>query len=66
MKSVATIYYVSGKTKDMLLENDDCEKLCDWFMNDYSESKMKIESNGMVRIINKKLICEITITKLDN
>ena len=62
MKSVA-IHYTSGRITDMMLEDSVYEKLYDWFMNDYSESKMKIENDNMVRILNKKFICEISITK---
>lgn len=62
MKSI-TIHYTSGRITDMMLEDSVYEKLYDWFMNDYSESKMKIENDNMVRILNKKFICEISITK---
>ena len=62
MKSI-TIHYTSGRITDMMLEDSVYEKLYDWFMNDYSESKMRIESDNTVRILNKNFICEISVTK---
>ena len=63
MKNV-TIYYVGGRFTDMVLEDSICEKLRDWFKDDYSESKMEVEVNDTIKILNKKLICEIDITKI--
>lgn len=62
MKSVV-IHFVSGRIADMILEDDDYKKLCDWFVNDYGETMLEIESDSMIRILNKKFICEIDITK---
>ena len=48
----------------MVLEDSVCEKLSDWFKDDYSESKMEIEVNDTIKILNKNLICQIDITKM--
>ncbi len=63
MKNV-TIYYVGGRFSDMVLEDSVCEKLCKWFTDEYSETKMEVEVNDTIKILNKKLICEIDITKM--
>ena len=63
MKSVV-IYYVGGRYKDMTLEDDDCKEICDWFEDDYSESKIEIEVDDTIKILNKNIICQIDITKM--
>ena len=63
MKNV-TIYYVGGRFTDMVLEDSVCEKLCDWFEDDYDKTKMKVEINDVIKILNKELICQIDITKI--
>lgn len=63
MKNVV-IYYVGGRYSEMLLEDNDCKELCDWFEDDYSESKIEIETNDTIKIFNKNLICQIDITKI--
>ena len=62
MKSVV-IYFTSGRIADMMLEDDDYEKLCDWFVNDYGENKIEVETDDTIRILNKRFICEIDIAK---
>ena len=63
MKSVV-IYYVGGRYSDMTLEADDCKEICDWFEDAYSESKIEIEVDDTIKILNKNLICQIDITKM--
>ena len=63
MKNVV-IYYVGGRYSDMTLEDDDCKEICDWFEDDYSESKIEIEVDDTIKILNKNLICQIDITKI--
>lgn len=63
MKNVV-IYYVGGRYSEMLLEDNNCKELCDWFEDDYSESKIEIETNDTIKIFNKNLICQIDITKI--
>ncbi len=58
------IYYIGGRYSEMLLEDNDCKELCDWFEDDYSESKIEIETNNTIKIFNKNLICQIDITKI--
>lgn len=62
MKSVV-IHFTSGRIADMLLEDGDYKRLCDWFVNDCSDNMLEVESDSMIRILNKKFICEIDITK---
>ena len=64
MKNVV-IYYVGGRRYlEMALEDDGCKALCDWFKDDYSGSKMEIEVDDTIKILNKNLICQIDITKM--
>ena len=64
MKNVV-IYYVGGRRYlEMVLEDNVCKELSDWFKDDYSGSKMEIEVNDTIKILNKNLICEIDITKM--
>lgn len=63
MKSI-TIYYVGGRFSDMVLEDDGCKAICDWFKDDYGESKMEIKTNDTVKIFNKKLICQIDVNEI--
>ena len=63
MKNVV-IYYAGGRYSEMVLEDCVCKKLCDWFKDDYGESKMEIEENDTIKILNKNLICQIDITKI--
>ena len=64
MKNVV-IYYVGGRRYlELVLKDDVCKELSDWFKDDYSGSKMEIEVNDTVKILNKNLICEIDITKM--
>ena len=64
MKNVV-IYYVGGRRYlELVLKDDVCKELSDWFKDDYSGSKMEIEVNDTIRILNKNLICEIDITKM--
>ena len=63
MKNVV-IYYAGGRYSEMVLEDCVCKKLCDWFKDDYSGSKMEIKVNDTVKILNKNLICQIDITKM--
>ena len=64
MKNVV-IYYVGGRRYlEMVLKDDVCKELSDWFKDDYSGSKMEIEVNDTIRILNKNLICQIDITKM--
>ena len=62
MKNVV-IYYVGGRFAEMELDDNDSKELCDWFKDDYGESKMEIELYDAIKIFNKKLICQIDITK---
>ena len=63
MKNV-TIYYVGGRFTDMVLEDNAYKELCDWFKDDYDKSKMEVEVNDTIRILNKELICQIDINKM--
>ena len=63
MKNVV-IYYAGGRYSEMVLEDCVCKKLCDWFKDDYGESKMEIEVDDTIKILNKNLICQIDITKM--
>ena len=64
MKNVV-IYYVGGRRYlELVLKDDVCKELSDWFKDDYSGSKMEIEVNDTIKILNKKLICQIDITKM--
>ena len=64
MKNVV-IYYVGGRRYlELVLKDDVCKELSDWFKDDYSGSKMEIEVNDTIKILNKNLICEIDITKM--
>ena len=62
MKNVV-IYYVAGRYSEMVLEDSICKKLCDWFKDDYGESKMEIEVDNTIKIFNKNFIRQIDITK---
>ena len=64
MKNVV-IYYVGGRRYlELVLKEDVCKELSDWFKDDYSGSKMEIEVDDTIKILNKNLICEIDITKM--
>ena len=64
MKNVV-IYYVGGRRYlELVLKDDVCKELSDWFKDDYSKSKMEIEVNDTIKILNKNLICQIDITKM--
>ena len=63
MKSVV-IYYVGGRHSDMTVEEDDCKEIGDWCEDDYSESKIEIEVDDTIKILNKNFICQIDITKI--
>ena len=64
MKDVV-IYYVGGRRYlELVLKDDVCKELSDWFKDDCGESKMEIEVNDTIRILNKNLICQIDITKM--
>ena len=64
MKNVV-IYYVGGRRySKMVLEDNVCKELSDWFKDDYSGSKMEIEVDDTIKILNKNLICQIDITKM--
>ena len=64
MKNVV-IYYVGGRRYlELVLKDDVCKELSDWFKDDYSGSKMEIEVDDTIKILNKKLICEIDITNM--
>ena len=62
MKSVV-IYYAGGRYSEMVLEDCVCKKLCDWFKDDYGESKMEVEVDNTIKIFNKNFIRQIDITK---
>lgn len=62
MKNVV-IYYAGGRYSEMLLEDCVCKKLCDWFKDDYGESKMEIEVDNTIKIFNKNFIRQIDIAK---
>lgn len=62
MKNVV-IYYAGGRYSEMMLEDCVCKKLCDWFKDDYGESKMEIEVDNIIKIFNKNFIRQIDITK---
>ena len=62
MKNVV-IYYVGGRFSEMVLNDNDCKELCDWFKDDYGDDKMEIELYDTIKIFNKRLICQIDITK---
>ena len=57
------IYYAGGRYSEMVLEDCVCKKLCDWFKDDYGESKMEIEVDNTIKIFNKNFIRQIDITK---
>ena len=64
MKNVV-IYYVGGRRYlEMVLKDNVCKELSDWFKDDYSGSKMEIEVDNKNKILNKNLICQIDITKI--
>ena len=64
MKNVV-IYYVGGRRYlELVLKDDVCKELSDWFKDDYSGSKMEIEVDDTIKILNKNLICQIDITKI--
>ena len=64
MKNVV-IYYVGGRRYlEMILKDNVCKELSDWFKDDYSGSKMEIEVDDTIKILNKNLICQIDITKI--
>ena len=48
----------------MVLKDNVCKELSDWFKDDYGESKIEIEDNDTIKILNKNLICQIDITKM--
>ena len=62
MKNVV-IYYVGGRYSEMVLEDNVCKELCDWFTDDYGESKMEVEVDNTIKIFNKNFIRQIDITK---
>ena len=62
MKNVV-IYYVGGRYSEMELDDNDSKELCDWFKDDYGDDMMEIELYDTIKIFNKKLICQIDITK---
>ena len=62
MKNVV-IYYGGGRYSEMVLEDCVCKKLCDWFKDDYGESKMEVEVDNTIKIFNKNFIRQIDITK---
>ena len=62
MKSVV-IYYAGGRYSEMVLEDNVCKELCDWFKDDYGESKMEVEVDNTIKIFNKNFIRQIDITK---
>ena len=62
MKNVV-IYYAGGRYSEMVLEDCVCKKLCDWFIDDYGESKMEVEVDNTIKIFNKNFIRQIDITK---
>ena len=64
MKNVI-IYYLGGRSySEMVLKDNVCKELSDWFKDDYSGSKMEIEVDDTIKILNKNLICQIDITKM--
>ena len=64
MKNVV-IYYVGGRRySEMVLKDNVWKELSDWFKDDYGESKIQIEANDTIKILNKSLICQIDITKM--
>ena len=64
MKNVV-IYYVGGRRYlELVLRDNVCKELSDWFKDDYSGSKMEIEVDDTIKILNKNLICQIDITKM--
>lgn len=64
MKNVV-IYYVGGRRySEMVLKDNVCKELSDWFKDDYGGSKMEIKVDDTIKILNKNLICEIDITKM--
>ena len=62
MKNVV-IYYAGGRYSEIVLEDCVCKKLCDWFKDDYGESKMEVEVDNTIKIFNKNFIRQIDITK---
>ena len=64
MKNVV-IHYVGGRRYlEMVLKDNVCKELSDGFKDDYGESKIEIEDNDTIKILNKNLICQIDITKM--
>ena len=62
MKNVV-IYYAGGRYSEMVLEDNVCKELCNWFKDDYGESKMEVEVDNTIKIFNKNFIRQIDITK---
>ena len=63
MKNVV-IYYVGGRRySEMVLKDNVCKELSDWFKDDYGESKMEVEVDNTIKIFNKNFIRQIDITK---
>ena len=63
MKNVV-IYYVGGRRySEMVLKDNVCKELSDWFKDDYGESKMEFEVDNTIKIFNKNFIRQIDITK---
>ena len=63
MKNVV-IYYVGGRRYlELVLKDDVCKELSDWFKDDYGESKMEVEVDNTIKIFNKNFIRQIDITK---
>ena len=57
MKNVV-IYYAGGRYSEMVLEDSVCKKLCDWFKDDYGESKMEVEVDNTIKIFIKTLFAK--------
>ena len=64
MKSVVIYYVGARRYLELVLKDDVCKELSDWFKDDYSGSKMEIEVDDTIKILNKNLICQIDITKM--
>ena len=63
MKNVV-IYYVGGRRySEMVLKDNVCKELSDWFKDDYGESKMEVEVDNTIKIFNKNFIRQIDIAK---
>ena len=63
MKNVVIYYVGGGRFAEMELDDNDSKELCDWFKDDYGDDKIEIELYDTIKIFNKKLICQIDITK---